>query len=96
MDINKALRTAISTGEVCIGLRETKKAVTDNRAQLVIVSSNLPDKELKELRREAKVPFYTFTGTNMDLGFACGKPFSIGVLAVIKQGESDVLALRND
>ena len=86
----------MSTGEVRIGLRETRKALADGKARLVIVSSNLPDEELKNLKRDAKAGFYTFRGTNMDLGFACGKPFSIAVLSVIKPGESDILALKDE
>jgi len=96
MDINKALRTAISPGEVLIGTRETKKALSENKARLVIVSSNLPEDEVRNLKRGAKASFYTFRGTNMELGFACGKPFSVGVLAVVKPGESDILALKDE
>ena len=96
MDINKALRTAISSGEVRIGLRETKKALASEKARLVIVSSNLPADELRDLKTAKKASFFTFKGNNMELGFACGKPFSIGVLAVIKPGESDILALKEE
>jgi large subunit ribosomal protein L30e len=96
MDINKALRTAISTGEVRIGMRETKKALAVDKARLVIVSSNLPDDDVRGLKRSTKAAFYTFRGNNKELGFACGKPFAIGVLAVLKQGDSDILALKDE
>jgi large subunit ribosomal protein L30e len=96
MDINKALRTAISTGEVRIGRNETVKALSENKAKLVIVSSNFPAEELGGLKRAGKAAFYTFRGNNLELGFACGKPFSIGVLAVIKPGDSDILTLKDE
>ena len=95
MDINKALRTAISSGEVRIGLKETRKSVAAGSAKLLIASSSLPTEQLRELKA-SKTPIYTFKGTNMDLGFACGKPFSISVLAVISPGGSDILALRGE
>lgn len=95
MDINKALRTAISSGEVCIGMKETKKALAAKKAKLLIASSSLPAERLRELKA-SETPIYTFKGTNMDLGFACGKPFSISVLAVIAPGGSDILALKGD
>ena len=66
MDINKALRTAISTGEVRIGRNETVKALAENKAKLVIVSSNLPKEELGGLKRAGKAAFYTFRGNRRD------------------------------
>ena len=96
MDINKALRTAINTGDVRIGLNETRKAIADGKARLVIVSSNIQEENLTSLKKDAKTAFYSFNGTNMDLGFACGKPFSISVMTVLKPGESDVLALKDE
>ncbi len=93
MDINKALKTAVTTGHVLFGFEQTHKAVNAKKAKLVIVSSNFPDERLEALNLQKKVPFHRFSGTNVELGAACGKPFSISVLSVLSEGESEILAL---
>ena len=40
MDINKALRSAIDTGKVQVGTRESCKAAGAGTAKLIIISSN--------------------------------------------------------
>jgi large subunit ribosomal protein L30e len=92
MDINKALKTAVTTGKVLFGLEQTIKACKSGKAKLIIVSSNCPDKHLANFE-EHKVPIHRFNGNNIELGSACGKPFSISVLSVLSAGESEILAL---
>ena len=91
-DISKVLRTAISTGNVKIGTKQTLNAVRDGKAQVVVVSSNCPDQTMKEIKN---VSLIKYPGSGVDLGVACGKPFSIAVLAVLDAGESEVLSLGN-
>ena len=96
MDIKRALRNAVSTGQVFIGSSQTKKSVTKGKAKLVIVSRNCPMKEVATLTQDSPVPVYTFAGTNVELGAACGKPFSISMLSIHSAGDSDILALRKE
>jgi large subunit ribosomal protein L30e len=96
MDIKRALRNAVSTGQVYIGSSQTKKSVSKGKSKLVIVSKNCPKKELAELADSSSVPVYSFDGTNVELGAACGKPFSISMLSVQSAGDSDILALRKE
>lgn len=93
MDINKALKTAVTTGKVLFGFDQTMKAVKAGKAKLIIVSSNLPEKHLAIIEKHEEVPSHRFSGTNIELGSACGKPFSISVLSVLSEGESEILAL---
>jgi large subunit ribosomal protein L30e len=92
MDINKALKTAVATGKVLFGFEQTIKACNSGKAKLIIISSNCPENQL-ELIGKNKVPIHRFNGTNIELGSACGKPFSISVLSVLSAGESEILAL---
>ena len=92
MDVNRALRTAVNTGKVFFGAEQTRKAVESGKAQLVVVSSNCPEKVLDELRR-MKADVYRFNGTNVELGAACGKPFRILALAIKSPGEADITPL---
>lgn len=93
MDINKALKTAVTTGKVLFGFEQTIKVLMAGKARLIIVSSNCPDKHLVTIEKHKEVPFHRFNGTNIELGSACGKPFSVSVLSVLSEGESEILAL---
>lgn len=94
MDIQRALKIAVSTGKVYIGAERTKRAVKEKKAKLVVVASNCP-KEYVDFVKSAhkKIQIYNFEGNNTTLGTACGKPFPISMLAVIDSGESDIMSL---
>jgi len=91
-DISKVLRSTLSTGKVLIGTKQTLDAVKNGKAQVVVVSSNCPVKTLNEFKG---VPVIKHAGSGVDLGVACGKPFSINALAVIEPGESEILSFRS-
>ncbi len=88
-DISKVLRSAISTGKVHIGIRQTMEAVKNSKAQVVVVSSNCPEKMMNDIKGATVI---NYPGSGVDLGVACGKPFSIAALAVLEPGESDILS----
>jgi len=91
MDIHRALRQVVQTGEVHFGVRQAKKALRDRTAQLIVVPENIPDSTLDELRNISQVPMVRFAGTNFELGTVCGKPFSVSALTVIEAGDSDIM-----
>lgn len=94
MDIQKALRTVVATGKVYLGEHQAQRAIKGGKARLVIVASNSPRKsELVAAAKGKNVPVHEFGGMGTELGPACGKPFSVGVLAVLDAGESDILQL---
>lgn len=87
-DLSGSLRSAIQTGEVVLGRRETEKAVRAKRAKLIIMAQNGPDGFLRD---QKEVPVREFRGSNAELGAACAKPFSISVLAIVNPGKSKIL-----
>ncbi len=89
-DISRSLRLAVSTGEVLFGFAQAKRAVGARAAKLVVVAKNCPEDFIEHLRK-AGAKVHAFDGTNFDLGAACGKPFAVSTLAVVKPGESDIL-----
>lgn len=91
MDLNRALRAAAKTGKLLYGAEQAKKAIETKEAKMIILASNSPTPELKE---QKKVPNVDFPGTNLELGAACGKPFSISVVTVIDPGESQLLTAQ--
>jgi large subunit ribosomal protein L30e len=91
MDMNRALRMVVQTGEVHFGMRQAKKALRERKAQLIVVPDNIPDELVAELQGVSKVPLVKFKGTNFELGTVCGKPFSVSALTVIDAGDSDIM-----
>jgi large subunit ribosomal protein L30e len=94
MDVQRALKLAVSTGKVCIGAERAKKAVKEKKAKLVVFASNCPKENVDFVKSaHKKIQTYDFGGNNTELGTACGKPFPISMLAVIEPGESDIMSL---
>ncbi len=90
IDISRALKSAITTGKVEFGVEQTKKAVKEGKAQMVVVSRNCP---AEDLRGDLGVKVHVFSGNNMELGAMCGKPFSVSALVIIDKGSSNILTL---
>ena len=90
IDMNRALKTASTTGDVRFGLAETKKCIKKGEAKMVVVSKNCPEEPA--LQSGTNVKLIVYQGTNVELGNACGKPFPISALAVVSPGESNILS----
>ena len=90
IDIGRALKSAITTGQVEFGVGQTEKAVKSGKAQMIILARNCQSDLLKS---ETKVKVHVYEGNNMELGALCGKPFSVSALAVIDKGSSNILTL---
>ena len=90
IDIARSLKTATVTGDVRLGLAGARKALGSGEAKLVVVSSNCPAKD--EMTGQSSVRTIVFQGTNVELGAACGKPYKVSALAVVDQGESNILS----
>jgi len=90
-DINKVLRSVLSTGKVVIGTRQTMDSVKNGKAQAIVVSSTCIPETVSELKG---LPVINYPGNGFDLGVACGKQFSIAVLAVLEAGESNILSFK--
>ena len=95
MDINKALRLAIDTGTVRVGIRESCKATGSGTAKMIILSSNCPEDAAKQVMN-SETPVHSVVGNNAALGAACGKPFPVSTVAILDGGKSDVLTLKAD
>jgi len=90
IDMARALKTASATGDVRFGLAETKKSIKKGEAKLIVVAKNCP--QTPTLPQGSSLRLVVYDGTNVELGNACGKPFPISALAVVSQGESNILS----
>jgi large subunit ribosomal protein L30e len=94
MDLAHALKVALETGTVKIGLTETRDAVDAKKAKLLIVAKSCPDPKFTKERAIGKVPIFHYDGSAVDLGQACGRPFPISALAILDPGSSAILTLE--
>jgi large subunit ribosomal protein L30e len=96
VDVNKQIQIAVRTGKVSFGLKEAVDAAKFAKARLLILASNCPELHKDSISRYAKesaIPVYTYSGTSVDLGAACAKPFIVAALTVKEPGDSEILKL---
>ncbi len=91
INVDKSLIKAVKTGKVIVGANRTVDAAADGSAKMVVLASNCPE-EIKTRVQATNVPVLEYEGTSVELGPACGKPFTIAAMAILDVGESDILA----
>jgi large subunit ribosomal protein L30e len=94
LDIEKAIRSAVDTGKVLFGERETTKAARVREIKLAIIADDCPRENRESLEKVSMasgVATYSFEGTGIELGSVCGKPFIVSMLGIIDAGDSDIL-----
>ncbi len=94
MDLAHALKVALQTGKVELGVNETLASAKAKTARLVIVSSTCPSEALSKGPRINAIPIFRYDGTAVELGAACGRPFPISALAILDPGSSAILSLE--
>ena len=94
MEFNVSLRKAIKTGKVVLGQNETEHCVTNGGANMVVVAKNCPEAYREKIAGTPGLFVYTFDGSSVQLGKACGKPHMVSALAIMDPGESDITSLK--
>ena len=92
--INARLALVMKSGKVALGYQSTLKTIRQGKAKLIIISSNCPPLRKSEIEYYAmlsKTGVHQYTGTNIELGTACGKFFRVGLLSVTDPGDSDII-----
>jgi len=94
VDIDNVLKNVIKKGKVEIGARQTKLALNDGKAKMIIMSNNCPySSEIDKLAKGKKTPLYQYKSNSIDLGHTCGKAFAVSVFAVLDDGGSNIMNL---
>ncbi len=95
MDINfdKAIVKAIKTGNVVFGSNRSIELAISGNAKLLIIASNSPSKIMKLISKVNQNIIYIFDGTSRELGIICGKPFTVASMAIIDEGESEIISI---
>ncbi|MHA1743115.1 MAG: 50S ribosomal protein L30e [Candidatus Heimdallarchaeota archaeon] len=85
MNLVETIQTALKTGKVIIGYRESIKFIKTNTPKLIVVAENSPAGMRKEIEHNAKVAgvkVEVFNGSSKELGVICGKPFPVTTLVI--------------
>ncbi|KAF3939371.1 hypothetical protein ABW19_dt0207640 [Dactylella cylindrospora] len=93
--INSRLALVMKSGKVTLGYKSTLKTLRAGKAKLVIIAGNTPPlrkSELEYYAMLAKTNVHHFAGNNIELGTACGKLFRCSTMAILDQGDSDILS----
>lgn len=83
------IKKLIKAKGIAIGLERTIKGLRLGKVDTVIISSNCPEKVVRDLDYYAgmgKAETIKVSFTNEELGVVCKKPFSISVLSILKGG----------
>jgi large subunit ribosomal protein L30e len=97
--INSRLNLVMKSGKAELGYKTTLKSLRTQKSKLVIISSNTPPlrkSEIEYYAMLAKVDVIHYTGSNVDLGTACGKYFRVGSVSITDPGDSDIIRSRED
>merc|ERR1712227_627304 len=92
--INSRLQLVIKSGKYSLGYKSTLKQLRAGKAKLVIISANCPPlrkSELEYYSMLSKSSVHHYTGSDTDLGTACGKYFRVSTLSILDAGDSDIL-----
>ncbi|KAA0007875.1 MAG: 50S ribosomal protein L30e [Thermoplasmata archaeon] len=94
VDVGRVLKSVMRDGKVAVGIKEVRNALKEDKAKMVVAARNCPyAEEIRKAVNEKEIKYYEYPGTGVDLGYTCGKPFSISTFAVIDAGGSDILKL---
>lgn len=92
--VTAKLGLVIKSGKYTLGYQSTLKALRRGQAKVVIIAANTPPLRKSEIEYYAllaKCHVHLFNGSNNDLGTACGRLFSVGMVSVLDPGDSDIL-----
>eukprot|EP00904_Undaria_pinnatifida_P009202 jgi/Undpi1/5411/HiC_scaffold_2.g00692.m1 len=92
--MNARLQLVMKSGKASLGYKSTIKSMRCTRAKMVLISNNCPPlrkSEIEYYAMLAKCAVHHYTGSNTDLGTACGKYFRVSVLSITDAGDSDIL-----
>lgn len=92
--INSKIQLVMKSGKTSLGYKTTIKALRSGKAKMVMISNNTPPlrkSEVEYYAMLAKCVVHHYTGSNSELGTACGKFFHVSMMSIIDAGDSDIL-----
>ncbi|GMH75161.1 hypothetical protein TrRE_jg12144 [Triparma retinervis] len=96
---NSRLKLVMKSGKASLGYKATLKALRASKAKLILISSNCPPlrkSSLEYYAMLAKCNVHHYSGSNIELGTACGKFFNVSTLTILDAGDSDILTAKDE
>jgi large subunit ribosomal protein L30e len=95
---NAQLRSAVDTGKVVYGTKETLRECLMGEPKIIIVSKtikNIIKKQIEHYSKLLNVIFIEYPENGFELGSVCGKPFNVSALVVTNLGQSSIIDVIN-
>jgi large subunit ribosomal protein L30e len=90
--LEKEIRLLIESGKIGFGTRKGMAAVLVGKAKGIIYASNIPRDVMDDIRyyggMEKGLANLPFSGTSVELGKLCGKPYPVSIIAIYDFGET--------
>ncbi len=99
IDVDRVINSALKSGRVFLGFKQTKNAAKTGKAVALILSSNCSAKIQKDIQLYAtlsKTPLLIYHGTSQDLGIACGKHFFVSAMTVRSLTDTQLIKTIKD
>lgn len=96
IDVDRLIKSALKSGRIYLGFKQTKNAAKTGKAVAIILSSNCPSESQKDIQHYAtlsKIPLCAYDGTSQDLGVACGKHFMVSAMTVRSLTDPELLKM---
>merc|ERR1712151_70747 len=93
-NINSRLALVMKSGKYTWGYKTVLKSLRSGKSKLILISNNGPPVRKSEIEYYAmlsKTGVHHCSGTNIDLGTACGKYFRVSCLSITDPGDSDIV-----
>lgn len=93
-DLVKDIRLAVDTGKVAIGTNEVMRAISADKAKIVIIAVKGKKDTIADISHSCSVgniKLVKFKDTSLQLGTVCGKPYSVNAVAIVESGNSNIL-----
>ncbi|KAL7740608.1 hypothetical protein ACLKA6_009491 [Drosophila palustris] len=96
---NARLALVMKSGKYCLGYKQTLKTLRQGKAKLVLIANNTPSlrkSEIEYYAMLAKTEVQHYSGSNIELGTACGKYFRVCMMSITDPGDSDIIRSLTD
>ena len=92
--VHSRLALVMKSGKYTLGYKTVLKSLRGGKSKLILIANNVPPLRKSEIEYFAmlsKTGVHHYSGTNIDLGTACGKYFRVSCLSITDPGDSDIV-----
>ncbi|MDE1856088.1 MAG: 50S ribosomal protein L30e [Candidatus Micrarchaeota archaeon] len=93
-DLGNDIRLAVDTGKVALGANEVSKAISEDKAKLVVIAEKGKKQVVDDLVHTcnvASVKMLKYKDSSLQLGTVCGRPYPVNAVAILEPGNSNIL-----